>query len=1221
MVSAAFGSYNDIAMCPGDTTVIYGILAFFGEICKIDLKTGITTKLSAPGPPPGNHYVNSLVCDGNGHLYGSDLNTDTLFRFDLGTNKWSAVGSLGGHYSSGDLTYYNGKLYLSTIASKLLNITLDSTGTKVVSAKVEATMNQGSIYGVNSVTFPTACGKDVKLVASANWSLYFVDPVTGNCTLACANPGAGNLWGATTATESVVKPDTTMSITTPPPVCKGNNVTVTVHGGRPYNYSWSPGGYTDSVVTIVSPPAGTTTYTVTGTDTKGCTRTITVNVVINPLPTSVPTATPAKCGVSNGSVKANAAAGTSPFTYSWSNGGTTANLTNIPSGIYTVSITDKNGCTKTSSITVPGSNSMTATSSSTNVKCFGGTDGSATITPTSGTAPYTYSWSNGQAGATATALAAGSYTCVVNDNSAGCSDTIKITLTQPAQLKMQASGSPTTCFGSCDGQANSIPGGGTTPYTYSWSNGSTLAGLSSLCKGSYVITLMDKNSCTHDTTVVIAEPPAITATNTTSSATCGQSNGSASITAGGGTPGYTYSWDNGSSGTGITNVLKGTYKVFITDSKGCKDTVSVIVPGGSTFSTTPTLVNPVCFGDKNGSIAIAASGGTPPFSYNWNTGQTTASISNIGAGNYMCVINDNSGSCADTVKITLTQPTKLILQGSSANPKCYGVCSGQASITPAGGTSPYTYLWNNGAATGAQTGLCAGPYTITLSDANNCTHDTSMVITQPTDLTFTKNTNATTCGKANGNAMITVAGGTPTYSYSWNTNATTSNLSNVTAGTYTLSVTDANGCQDTVQVTIPNTAPYTVTTASATLPCHGDKTGNLSIAVNGTTSPYTYSWSSGQMTNSISNLPAGKYTVLVTDKNGCTTSVTDTITEPTPLLLTSGSQVICNGLSATLNVNSSGGTPPYTYLWNNTAGKSAMTASPSATTLYTVQTVDANGCTIDKVDTIKVNAVPQALFRGPNVCVGLLTSFVDSSTISGGTISSWNWDFGDGQTTGTQSPIHKYTKAGTYNVTLTVSNGNCTSTITHPITVYPLPTADFTANPQPTSVMDPVITFTDISVGGVKGRWYFGDLTDTSYTPKVNPVHTYPNDNIEGGESYNVKLYIVNQWGCPDSIVKPIHIDPEWTFYAPNAMSPNGDGINDTFFGTGIGIVEKEMWIFDRWGLQIFHTTDINGAWDGKVQGGVTGALVQQDVYVWKIRIKEVFGNKHFYIGHVTVVR
>ncbi|MGL4596219.1 MAG: PKD domain-containing protein, partial [Bacteroidia bacterium] len=255
-------------------------------------------------------------------------------------------------------------------------------------------------------------------------------------------------------------------------------------------------------------------------------------------------------------------------------------------------------------------------------------------------------------------------------------------------------------------------------------------------------------------------------------------------------------------------------------------------------------------------------------------------------------------------------------------------------------------------------------------------------------------------------------------------------------------------------------------------------------------------------------------------------------------------------------------------------------------------------------------------------CPVLCVNFSDQSTIASGNITAWNWDFGDGSNNAfTQNPQHCYTQTGVYTVSLTVYSAvGCADslTITNMITVYPVPVASFTATPQTTTVLQPTVNFTDQSQGANSWHWDFGD-GDTLGLLVQNPQHTFSN---EIATNYEVTLTVTNQYGCQDDTTIEVIIGPDFTFFIPNAFTPNGDGLNDGFFGTGIGITDYQIWIFDRWGNMIFTTKNMNEVWDGTVQkAGSSGEICQQDVYVWKVALKDVFDKSHKYIGHVTIVR
>ena len=271
---------------------------------------------------------------------------------------------------------------------------------------------------------------------------------------------------------------------------------------------------------------------------------------------------------------------------------------------------------------------------------------------------------------------------------------------------------------------------------------------------------------------------------------------------------------------------------------------------------------------------------------------------------------------------------------------------------------------------------------------------------------------------------------------------------------------------------------------------------------------------------------------------------------------------------------------------------------------------------------MEIYPIPQVNFGDlQKGCVPMLVSFKDLTVITKGNLQSWLWNFGDGYTSSLQNPDHLYNpminNPVNYSVSLTVSSDqSCVASYTNPnmITLYPLPSAGFTMNPNPASILVPQINFKDLSIGNgaiVKWEWSFGDDV---YESASNPVHTY----LEPG-TYKVRLVIVNQYGCVDTTYRTMEVGPEFVFYIPNAFTPDNDSKNDYFFGSGIGIADYRMDIFDRWGNRIFYTTNLSIGWDGKANGGSMAA--QQDVYVYVVNIVDVFGEKHKYVGHFTLVR
>ncbi len=874
-------------------------------------------------------------------------------------------------------------------------------------------------------------------------------------------------------------------------------------------------------------------------------------------------------------------------------------------------------------------------SAQTNVSCNGTCTGTATMTST-GTGPINYVWSPAAPSTTtgltntATGLCAGVYTCTATD-ALGCISTQTVLITQPPALAGTTSSVNSTC-GNPNGSATVTPSGGTPPYTVLWTpSGQTTLTATGLLPGLYSVVITDSKGCTYTATVNVSNTggPTLTIPTFTNVTCFGACNGTANSTITGGTAPFIYSWSpSGGNSANASGLCLGVYTCVVTDANSCSTNATVTITEPTAIAITTTQVDLLCNGVCNGSATATASGGTPGYSYLWSpSGGNAATATGLCAGNYSCLVTDLNG-CTLTQTFTITEPTLLTVASAGFNVTCFGVCDGQVVVIPNGGTPNYTFLWNTGCTTPSCNNICAGNYNVTVTDQNGCSATSTTTVTEPTAISITTSTIAAHCNQADGSASCVISGGTGTLNPVWYMPATPGlNLNNISAGSYYVVVTDANGCDDTSNVVV-NNIPGVVATAGPVTPvsCFGGNNGAANVSVAGGTGIITYAWScSTSTTNSATGLVAGTCTVTVTDSAGCTSTANYTITQPTDLTITASAapSTICLGQNSNLVAVAAGGTTAYSYAWlpGQLVGAN-QNVSPLATTTYSVIVVDANGCSDSTTVILNVNTNPVAILSGDSLagCAPHCVNFTDNSTIAAGTITSWAWDFGDGSPVSTsQNPNHCYLNAGIYNVTLTVSTSTgCSGTIVMPnyIQAYVNPIAVFTASPQPTTELNPTIYFVDGSTNAATWDWSFGDLTNASSTQQ-NPTFTYP-----GNGCFDVILTVTTINGCIDTTLQQICIDPDVTLYVPNAFTPNGDGINEIFYPQQIGIDPEhfEMWVFDRWGNMIFYTSDLSKGWDGSVQGK-GGDLAQQDTYVWKIKAKDLLGNKHNIIGHVSLIR
>jgi len=661
--------------------------------------------------------------------------------------------------------------------------------------------------------------------------------------------------------------------------CSGNASAIGISGSPPYSYLWSNAQTTTAISGLC---AGT--YSVLVTDAAAVTASATITITQPTVLTSTISAINSNCAIV-GNATVTVTGGTPGYTYSWSNGQTTQTATGLSVGTYSVLITDVAGCTKTALTSISNTSPPLASISATNILCNGGNNGGVVINVTGGTAPYTYIWfPGGQTSSAAIGLGAGIYIISVTD-AMGCIVSRDTQITEPPVITSTISSTNTSCSGLL-GTATVTASGGTNPFAYTWSNGQTSQTATGLAAGNYTATITDSNGCTKTETVSITQPTAITVSVTTNTASCLSSNGNATAAASGGNPAYTYSWSNGQTSQTATGLAAGTYTAIITDANGCTQTALANVSNtGSPQANISSSTNILCNGGNNGSANVNVTVGSAPYTYSWNpSAQTTSAATGLAAGNYAVTVTDALG-CIVIVPTTITEPPVLTTSVGSTNVSCTGIL-GTANIASSGGTSSYTYLWNpSGGNSSTATGLSAGNYSVTITDANGCTKTQTVIITQPTAITVSVTTTTASCLSSNGNATAAASGGNPAYTYSWSNGQTTQTATGLAAGTYTATITDANGCTQTALANVSNTgSPQANISALTNILCNGGNNGSTSVNVAVGTAPYNYSWNpSGQTAATATGLSAGNYQVTVTDALGCIVIVPTTITEPTLL--------------------------------------------------------------------------------------------------------------------------------------------------------------------------------------------------------------------------------------------------------------------------------------------------------------------------------------------------
>ena len=724
-----------------------------------------------------------------------------------------------------------------------------------------------------------------------------------------------------------------------------------------------------------------------------------------------------------------------------------------------------------------------------------------------------------------------------------------------------------------------------------------------------------------DTMVLNISKISLTASSTTSA--CRQSDGEACVVASGGILPYSYLWNDANKQTSpcATGLGAGVYKVTVTEVNNCSATTTVIVnnDGGATVSIDSTRTAS-CSGTSDGAVYITVTGDAPPFTYEWSNGAITEDINNLPAGMYYLHVTDTN-FCNITVDATVEEPLPLsVMVKKITHIGCNSENSGAIDISVSGGTWPYRYVWSNSEVTEDINQLSADTYSCTVTDNNGCDKFISFSIEEPPALDIVLSATDTECGRPEGSTSAHVSGGTAPYSYSWNTASAqlTATAYDLVNGNYKVTVKDMNGCIITDSIEVRNSSflslyPGTVNDVL----CYGECKGSAEVIAKGI-GPFTYTWNTypQQTTNIATGLCAGKYKVEVENVDQCRDSMIFEIGSPKELILTvSGDTAICKGASTKLTAVTKGGTPPYTFKWTTGESTESITVLPAITETYSVTVIDSNDCGANSQNiSVKVHPLPSISFTADpaNGCAPLCVSFANSTPDTKYAF----WEFGDSSSAGGENIRHCYHNPGTYSVSLEITDTNdCINTLFKPelIKAFAEPIADFSISQAlyAAPVNNPV-QFKDQSLNGDHWLWNFGDLLSSTSSLK-DPSFIYS----QAG-AYTIDLVVTNDEGCSDTVSKTINIEFEFSLYIPNAFTPDEDGLNDYFSPKGIGIASFEMAIYNRWGEMIYHATDIDKPWNGKIKDSNDD---KQDVYIYKIQVTDIKGELHAYIGNVTMLR
>ncbi len=976
-------------------------------------------------------------------------------------------------------------------------------------------------------------------------------------------------------------------------ICSGVQATLTATGGT--SYMWYPGGLAGSSITVN--PATNTSYWVIATDANGCTDTDTVLVTVNQSPFAYAGINQTLCTGQSATLTASGGG-----SYVWTPGGSTSNtitVSPVTTSSYSVLVTNASGCTDTDTVTVI-INPLPAASAGVNQSiCVGS---SATLTAAGGTS---YVWNPGgftTNSITVSPVTTSSYIVEVTDsNSCKNTDTVVVTVNL---LPAANAGIDKTI---CSGSSTLLTATGGASYIWSQGGNTSSISVSPVTGTTYVVTVTSSFGCTNTDTVYVAVNTSPVVSLGADKVICMGDSVilSSSIVA------VTYQWTPGgaaSSAITVSPSVTSTYSIIVTDVNGCtgRDTARVIVnPLPVVNAGTNQFICTGYFANLSSSTGV---------SYYWMPGGFTTqniTVTPVNTTSYSVEVTDSNGcKNSDSVLVTVRQ----LISGTSYS---HAICIGNSiTLSDTGGIS---YSWYPGGSTNDS--ITVSPqsnstYIVYINAPNGClVYDTMHVAVNPLPAANAGNDHAICKGQS---TLLSATGGTSYFWITTNQAGASVSVSPAASTNYIVSVTDANGCVNTDSVFVTVNLLPVVSAGLDKQICPKDST---TLVASGA---LTYLWTPGGATNASVNVSPAvvtNYIVEGTDGNGCKNSDTVNVSfNPVPIALMNFSSPVCEKSSLPFNDIStiSSGTIAQS-IWTFGDGQSALITNPSHTYntwgSYTVQliVISDKGCKDTTAQQLYINASPIINFSNSDDCVWQPVQFNDLTVVPNGSISNWLWQFGDGSSDSTSNPLHAFANSGNYNVSLSVtSDSGCTTTFVKAdaIYIYPLPDAHFIATPPEVSILYPTIKFVDQSSGGATWKWDFGDNIGTSSAQ--NPIYIYGDTGL-----FTVQMILTSSYGCLDTTYGEVYVMPTLTIYFPNSFTPDADGRNDYWHPVGIGISNLKYSIYNRWGNEIFNTSDLTKGWDGMNKG----IACQQGVYVFKASATDYKGIKRDYTGVITLLK
>ncbi|MEX1188561.1 MAG: gliding motility-associated C-terminal domain-containing protein [Bacteroidia bacterium] len=1117
----------------------------------------------------------------------------------------------------------------SSLASGNYNLTVsDAAGCSETSS---FSIGDGaSISFISQLSEPSCFGLNdgsAELLPSTGQAGYSVQWSDGAIGFLRNNLSAGNYYFQLTDANGcavsdsleLTSPDSlSANILTNPALCGSASGTaeVLVSGGTlPYFYSWSNGDQTSLVNSLL--PGN---ISVLITDAQGCQRNF--SEVIADLPAAtvqVIENSPVTCnGASDGSLEIVAS---SPVSTLWNTGQTGIILSSLPAGTYTAYTEDAGGCLDTVMYVLINPLLIEITENAIESNCSA-SDGSASISILGGISPYSVSWSNGINGNLNAGISAGNYSYSVSDN-LGCILTGSILVNSLSSLNIDTIiTSEVSCSGVLDGSALANVSGNTGAITYLWSTGSNLSQINNLGAGAYSLEVSDAAGCSDIKNFNITQPAGLQANVSVTDVLCsGQSNGSAVVSSNGGTLPYTYSWSGVLGNNSSTGLSAGSYEVLVSDANGCSVTETFSVEEPDQLIVIIDVVNSTC-GLNNGVLNASVSGGTIPYSYSWNTGFSEEDLSGIPSGSFTLEVTD-ANQCMTSLTKAIIDPGNPVIDNSIVTAlSCFNSEDGSIEIFASGGIGNLSYEWSNGDSQSLSENLSSGNYSVVVRDVIGCETSQAFVVTQPAILEMSVSSLDVLCFAGNdGQVSALISGGTSPYTWIVeNDNLQIQpNPNQLIAGLYIVRGSDDNNCLviDTAFVDQPEQLQVSIASSDAL--CFNSASGFAEATIQGGVLPYVFLWSNNASQAIADSLAAGNYSVDISDANNCSISANVQISEPNELIVQiTGPPEVCFDDEFNLIANASGGTGTYIYEWIGGNENETITFVADTSMLWSVTVVDEHQCVAQDSHMLTVNPLPivEVIPGSLSLCAGECVD-VQALAVPG---STYIWKTGEQSLMG-QSVNLCFEEAGFADLSLTVTDlKGCTDErlFESYFTIHALPIADFSVSESTLPLLEAVFHFNNQSEGAVEYLWDLNDRIVGEETSEVSLTYTY----YEIGE-YPVYLTAISEFGCIDEVLRWIKVTQDFAIYLPNAFTPNSDGLNDVFLPSGIGISSDNyrLSIFDRWGNEVFVSTNIEQGWDGMLNNSGNKTTAEGNVYVWKLLL-ETFDNQQLeYTGRVTVVR